>query len=48
MNLFPVISLVGHDQEATIINEITEEVLPAHHTWFRHVRQILLVQTQDS
>lgn len=48
MYLFPMISLVGHDQEATIINEITEEVLPAQHTRFRHVMQILLVQTQDS
>ena len=25
--LFPVISLIGHNQEATIIDQITEEVL---------------------
>lgn len=29
--LFPVISLIGHNQEPTIINEIAEEVLQT--TW---------------
>lgn len=34
-DLFPMIPLVGHDQEATIINEVTEEVLPTQHTWLQ-------------
>lgn len=30
-----MISLVGHHQEATVINEITEEILAKQHTWLK-------------
>lgn len=54
-----MISLVGHDQEATIINEITEEVLPTQHIWFeRHfnfflkqrlrTQNVLKTETRDT
>lgn len=38
-NLFPVISLIGHDQEPTIIDEIAEEVLQTTRHNYLHRQQ---------